>query len=317
MAEPTLLSGVVPILVVPVARDDAVLWDDLAREVEFLAGVGVPAVSFGFGSEVFRLTEAERDEALAVAVSAAGGRVGVIAHVLAGSTAAAIDRVTAAKALGADAAMLPAPIYATGEPDALFAYFSDVVSAVDLPVVVQDAPGMVGVEIPAPILVRLARDLEAVVALKIEAEPSAPKVGAIAAELSGEAAVLGGGHGRDLVHELERGADGTMPGPGVADAFVAIRALHVAGRRAEARAAYARLLPLIVLAVRSLDTFLFVEKEILRRRGVISSARLRLPAVPPEAALVAELDALLAELVLPGPFALDGGHPVDRVPEVT
>jgi 4-hydroxy-tetrahydrodipicolinate synthase len=294
--ERILLSGVVPILMTPVLEDDRIGGEDLCREVDFLIALGIRAYGFGFGSEVFRLTDAERDAALDLVVQHTAGRAHVIANVLAGSTAAAIQRAEAAKAAGADAVMLPAPVFNTAGEEALFRHYATVAEAVELPIVVQDAPSMSGTELTVELLARLARELEQVVALKIESEPSAPKIGRIVAELEGEASVLGGGAGLDFIHELDRGSDGTMPGPGLADRFQRVWLLHREGRRDDAREEFQRLLPLLVLALRSMDTFLLVEKEILRRRGVLSSARLRLPVPSPEPALLAELDSLLDQL---------------------
>jgi 4-hydroxy-tetrahydrodipicolinate synthase len=296
--ERILLSGVVPILMTPVLEDDQIGWDDLCHEVDFLIAHGIRAYGFGFGSEVFRLTDAERDAALDLVVQHTAGRAYVIANVLAGSTAAAVHRAEAAKSNGADAVMLPAPVFNSADDAGLFAHYATVAQTVDLPIVVQDAPSMSGNELSVDLLLRLARDLEQVVALKIESEPSAPKIGRIVAELDGEASILGGGGGLDFVHELERGSDGTMPGPGLADLFQRVWYLYRDGHADDARDEFQRLLPLLVLALRSMDTFLFVEKEILRRRGVLSTARLRLPVSSPEPALLAELDSLLDQLAL-------------------
>ena len=293
-----MLSGVVPILTTPVLEDDEIGWDDLCREVDFLISQGIRAFGFGFGSEVFRLTDAERDDALDVVVQHTAGRAYVIANVLAGSTVAAVRRAEVAKAKGADAVMVPAPVFTNVDQAGLFTHYATVAETVDFPIVVQDAPSMSGTELGTDLLLRLARDLEQVVALKIESEPSAPKIGRIVAQLGGDATILGGGAGLDFVHELDRGSDGTMPGPGLADRFQRVWRLHSAGRSREARDEFQRLLPLLVLALRSMDTFLFVEKEILRRRGVFTSARLRRPVRPPEPSLLVELDALLEQLEL-------------------
>ena len=194
--------------------------------------------------------------------------------------------------------MLPAPVFTSADEAALFRHYATVAAEVDLPIVVQDAPSMNRSELTAELLVRLACEVEQVVALKIESESSAAKIGVVAAQLDGEAVVLGGGAGLDFIHELERGADGTMPGPGLVDSFLRVWRLFHTGRREAARREFERLLPLLVLALRSMDTFVFVEKEILRRRGVLSSSRLRLPVSPPEPTLLVELDVLLARFDL-------------------
>lgn len=315
---PESLHGVVPILMTPVLEDGEIAWDDLRREVEFLIAQGVSAYGFGFGSEVFRLTEAELDAALEIVVRQTAGRAQVIANVQAGSTRAAVERAHAARAIGADAVMIPPPAFSAPDPQALFHHYETVARTVGIPIVVQDAPGMSGIELAPELLLRLGHEIEQVVALKVEAEPSAPKIGRIVRGLDSDVAVLGGGAGLDLLHELRRGAHGTMPGAALADAFLRVWRLHREERRKEARREFDRLLPLLVLGTRSLDTFLFVEKEILRRRGVFSTARLRLPAQPPEAELGAELDRLLDALDVPQPTDahLVGADPHDLTSEV-
>src|SRR5262245_20532465 len=289
----------------PVLENGELAWDDLRREVDFLVGEGVSAYGFGFGSEVFRLTEAERDAALDVVVKHTGERAHVIANVQAGSTPAAVERAAVAKSLGADAVMLPPPSHSAADPGALFDHYKTVGREVGSPIVVQDAPGMSGIELSPELLLRLAHEVEHVVALKVEAEPSAPKIGRIVRALDSDVAVLGGAAGLDLLHELQRGAHGTMPGAALADAFMRVWRLYRADRRREARREFDRLLPLLVLGTRSLDTFLFIEKEILRRRGVFSTALHRLPAPPPEPELEAELDKLLDTLDVLQPTGVD------------
>jgi 4-hydroxy-tetrahydrodipicolinate synthase len=292
------LSGVVPILVTPFLEDDGVDHAGLRREVAFLVEQGVQAVAFGFGSEVFRLGEDERDEALATVVDEVDGRLPVVGSGLAGSTHAGLARVRRALELGADAVMVVPPAHGATDDESLFEHFS-ALAGVGLPLVVQDAPGMSGVELSVPLLGRLARELAEVVSLKLEAPPTGPKIERVLEVVAGHVTVLGGGGGLELLDELDRGADGTMPGPATPELFARVWSLRRAGRRAEARTVFHRLLPVLVVSLRSLDTFLFVQKEILRRRGVLVSARLRAPSTKPEPALVRELESLLAELDVP------------------
>src|SRR4029450_9279641 len=112
------------------------------------------------------------------------------------------------------------------------------------------------------LLPRLAREIDLVVAVKIEALPPAPKVGAVAARIGDAASVLGGAGGIDFAHELARGAHGTSPGA----------ALHHpprAGNPPAPRPLFNRYPPLLTLSARTTDTFLFTQKEILRRRGIL------------------------------------------------
>lgn len=296
----TRLDGIIPILSMPFADDEAIDVADLLAQVDFLVGLGVQGIGFGFGSELFRLTEAERDETVAVAARHVAGRLPVVVGVGANSTPAGIQRAAAARDAGADVLMVTPPAIVQPSPEDVFAYYDRIARAVDLSIIVQDAPGMVGTQMSPALLSRLASEIERVVAIKVEALPTAPKVGAVATLVGEAASVLGGAGGLDFLHELERGASGTIPGAAFPELFVRVWELHRGGQRAESRTLFNGFLPLLSLSSRDLDTFLFVQKEILRRRGVLCSARLRSPCVAPDAPLLAELDALLGDLDIAG-----------------
>ena len=291
------LEGVIPILAMPFdARGDIDL-KSLDREVDFLVASGVRTIGFGFASEGFRLTAEERDAALRAVTTRAAGRVEVMAHLTSSSVAAAVHQAGCARSLGANLLMVPAPaIVQVSEADQ-FDYFQVLAGAAQLPIVVQDAPALTGTTMSVGLLARLLTEIEGVIGLKIEHVPTAPKIAAVAAAISGGGGILGGAGGSDFFHELERGASGTMPGAGFPEVFVDVLRLYREGDRDGARRLFNRYLPVLVLAQRSLDTFLWVQKEILRRRGVLPETHMRDPSERLEPALRTDLDSLLAELL--------------------
>jgi len=105
------LVGVVPIALLPFEQDGRVDFDSLGRGLDFLVESGVSWVGFGFGSEVFRLTEEEVDEVFRFTNGHCKGKLSIIANVRAGSARAAVLRAQAAA--GARAVMMPLPQYAT------------------------------------------------------------------------------------------------------------------------------------------------------------------------------------------------------------
>ena len=91
--------------------------------------------------------------------------------------------------------------------------------------------------------------------------------------------------------ELARGAIGAMPACELTEVHVRIYERFRAGDVAGARALYDRTLPLLTFqAVFRMD----MTKEVLRRRGLIGAAHVRVGAVPLDSGDHAELDALLA-----------------------
>ena len=158
---------------------------------------------------------------------------------------AALDRAAATRDAGADILMVTPPgASSSPTPAGLADYYRTIATEIGLPVVVQDAPALTGTPMSAALLAGLGRDIPGIAAIKIETMPPAPKVGDVAALPHGPAAILGGAGGIDFYHELERGADGTVPGVAMAELFVAVAARHASSDRAGARRLFNRYLPL-------------------------------------------------------------------------
>lgn len=291
-----MLDGITPILATSYDQHDRVAYDDIARQVDHLACLPVTAVGIGFGSDIVRLTEAERDQLVREAAAAAAGRVRVLSSAGGNSIRSALDRAAAVVECGA-AILMVIPPAASSSPSVsdLVAYYTAVARETRVPVMVQDAPGFTGTVMSAELLARLGREVEGVEALKIETVPPAPKVGAVATLDHGGAAVLGGAGGIDFYHELERGADGTVPGAAMAELFLEVQRLHRAGDRAGARRLFNRYLPILSIPNRGLDAFFAAQLRILERRGLVRSTRLRAPATV-DPLLAGEVDALLDDL---------------------
>ena len=116
---------------------------------------------------------------------------------------------------------------------------------------------------------------------------------------------MGGAGGIDFWHELQRGADGTVPGVSMAELFLAVQALHDAGERDAARHLFNRHVPLIALASRDMDTFFAVQHQLLSIRGITTTTRQRTPSAT-DPGLAAEVETLLADLAI-GPGAWEPG----------
>jgi 4-hydroxy-tetrahydrodipicolinate synthase len=84
--------------------------------------------------------------------------------------------------------------------------------------------------------------------------------------------IFSGSAGRNLLNELARGASGTMPACEFVDVQVQIYSLATAGRWAEARALFQKLLPMIILE----ETYgVAFDKAVLVRRGVFKTTKRR------------------------------------------
>ena len=294
-----VLGGVIPILVTPFAVDGSIDLNQLDRELDFLVSADIRWAGFGFGSEVPRLDPDELTATVAHAVDHVAGRMGIIGNAEMTSARSGTSAVRRVAETGAALAMVRPSLLAGIGADALFDTFAEVAANGGLPIVVQDAPQNTGVILPAPTLARMLVEIPGVAAVKVEPPGPAPKISAVIQALSGRpGTIIGGVGGVDFVHERQRGAAGTMPGPAYPEVFALAAAQLDRGERAAAFSTHGRLLPLITLCSRDMDTFLFVQKHILRRRGVLDEPVLRAPHLPLEPGLVAEVDTLLEDLGL-------------------
>lgn len=295
----TAISGVVPILVTPFGADGQVDGAQMDRQVNFLASAGVRWVGLGFGSEVPRLDADELSALMARVVRQSAGRLGVVGNAEMTSVRAGISAVRRVAAAGAHAAMLR-PSGLGGLPqETLYRAIAQVAGEGGLPLVVQDAPQNTLVELGAETLARLLREVPQVVAVKVEPPAPAPKISQVVRALDGApGVVIGGLGGAEWLHELDRGATATMPGPALPEVFAGIARRHAEGDRAGAITLLSRVLPLIVLGNRGMDTFLTIQKHVLTRRGILAGTVLREPHAAVEERLLDEVDELLEALDL-------------------
>ncbi len=169
-------------------------------------------------------------------------------------------------------------------------------SVVRLPIVVQDHPASSGVWMTAEFLASLASESTKCRVVKLEEEPSPPKVERLL-KANPEVRVLGGLGAMMLLEELRRGAAGTMTGFGFPEILVDIVARW---RRADVDGAtevFYRYAPLIRFENQPL-LGLPIRKHTYLRRGAIGSARVRAPAAALDPGTIAELDDLLTRLGL-------------------
>lgn len=293
------LSGVIPILVTPFDETGEVDLDALEQEIGFLVESGVRWAGFGFGSEVHRLGDQQLFSAVRRATDAGAGRLAIFGNVELKSLAGAIEQLRRASEAGAQLALVrPGPL--SGVPQAaLVDTISKLIAATDVPIIIQDAPQNTGVELSPKTLAHLVRDVAGVVAVKVEPANPARKIGAVVDELgTAGGRVIGGAGGAEYLHELARGACGTMPGPAYPEVFAALTRLHAKGERQHAYALFSKVSPLLMLCKRDMDTFLFVQKHVLVRRGVLEHPHLGLPHSELDPRLREEVDEVLDDLDL-------------------
>lgn len=293
------LHGLMPILATPFDESGRLDRESLRRLVEFQLASGVDGVAvFGMASEGFALTTEERRVILDDVVGVVDGRVPVIAGVNGTSTATSIEQSLLAEEGGADALMVLPPFMVKPPAGTLVDFYGEVAAATSLSVMVQDAPGVTGVAMAPGLIAELAR-LDGVDSVKVEAPPTAPKVGAVVSAIDDpDFAVLGGQNAQFCLEEYARGAVGTMPACEFPDLLGPVLALFLDGRVDEARAEFRRMLPLVLIGLQGGIAWA-VHKEVLVARGVIDHATVRYPASRLDAGSRASVKLVIDELSLP------------------
>lgn len=292
------LDGIIPIAVMPFDENDQVDLKGLKSEIDFLVSIGIKWVGFGFGSEVYTLAESELIKALSYSVEAANGKIGIIGNVELNSTKGAIERVKSIKATGVAMAMMrPSGMMASAPSNEVADAFREVGLAGGLPIVVQDAPQNTGVNLSPQVLADLLENATNIDSLKIEPLSPATKISEVIKNLKDKnRSVIGGLGAMELIHEIKRGSKGTMPGPAFPEVFREIQNRMTAGDEASARKLFNRILPLLVLSNRDMSTFLFMQKYLLQRRGVLGRTNLRSPHSVIDPQLNQEIEEMLAAI---------------------
>jgi 4-hydroxy-tetrahydrodipicolinate synthase len=155
----TEISGLLSALITPFtsgseALDEAGLRSLVDRHIaQGIHGL-VPCGSTG---EFAAMTAAERRRVVEIVVEQANGRVPVVAHVGAMTTAEAVGLAQHAEKAGATGLMVVAPYYEPLTVAETKAYFRSVADAAAIPVVIYNLPGATGVDLAVEDLLDLAR----------------------------------------------------------------------------------------------------------------------------------------------------------------
>jgi len=277
-----LLSGVVPVVPTIFRDDETVDLDGTVRVVDYLIDAGVDGVCLLANySEQFSLTDAEREEIGRRLLGHIAGRLPVIVTTSHYSVRVAAARSRAAQELGASMVMVMPPFFGatmTVPGPGVIEYFGRVADAIDIPIMVQDAP-LSATPLPAGLLVDLVRQVPQVQYAKIEVPGAADKLSALVSALGDRLpGPFDGEESVTLIPDLDAGATGTMPSSMVPGELGQIVRAHAAGDRATAVRAWEDLLPLIHFENRQCG--LRAQKILLAEGGIIGSDRTRAPFGP-------------------------------------
>jgi 4-hydroxy-tetrahydrodipicolinate synthase len=239
-----VFEGVFTALITPL-RDGAVDERALHELVELQIAAGVDGlVPCGSTGEAATLSHAEHRRVIEVVVTAARGRVHVLAGTGSNSTTEAIALTRHAKEAGADGALLISPYYNKPTQDGVVAHYAAIARETSFPLVVYNIPGRTASNLLPSTLARLA-EIEQIVGVK-ESSGDLNQMAHLIASVPESFAVLSGDDWATLplLAIGGRGVISTTSNVAPSEIVSLVRAFR-AGDVARARDVHYRLLPLV------------------------------------------------------------------------
>jgi 4-hydroxy-tetrahydrodipicolinate synthase len=270
------LQGVLPVLHMPYHDNETIDFETLGREIDFAFGCGADGIVFALASELLRLTTEERRAMAEFLVAKNGGRGSVTISIGAESTPAVVEFATHAQSAGADALMAIPPLATAAGESELKKYFGAILDATQIPLVVQDASGYVGLPMSAQFQAALYEEFGERVLFKPEAAPVGPVISALHELTNHRAQIFEGSGGSMLIENFRRGLAGTMPGVDLLDAIIALWRALQADDDARIYAISPLVSSILAMAV-NLDGFLAIEKHLMHKRGIFKNTLVRGP----------------------------------------
>ncbi len=163
----SIFKGAGVAIITPFTATGEVDYPAFARIIEAqILGRTDAIIVCGTTGEASTLSHEEHIECIRFCVKQVNGRLPVIAGTGSNSTETAIYLSQEAEKAGADAVLLVSPYYNKATQNGLYAHFRAVAESIKLPVILYNIPGRTGVLIQASTILRLANDVENIVAVK-------------------------------------------------------------------------------------------------------------------------------------------------------
>lgn len=263
------INGVVPVIPSPFTDTEEIDFAALKSLIDFAVRSNAAAICLpAYGSEFYKLSDAERDELVATAILANAQRLPVIAQANHVSSKIAAEMAKRYALLGADIISIALPRQFPVTDADLLRYCGRIADASSIPLLIQDFnPG--GPTVSADFLCRLHRSHPNVRFAKLEEPLITTKLKMIQDKVGPSLGLLTGWGGMYLLDGLESGSCGVMPGTAICDLFARIWSDARAGMNAAVL--FSSILPYITFSLQTFELFLAMEKRILVKRGIIGS----------------------------------------------
>lgn len=264
------MRGIFPIIATPYTAAGGVDFEDLAREVEWLAKCGAhgyawPQHASGYPGGI---NKEERLRGMEVVAKAAKGRKpALLLGVQSTNTEQMLEFARKAEELEPDGLIAMPPLEGKSIED-YSVYYRALGKLTKRPVFIQTSGGAKGIDPSVEFLVDLAKEYPNVSYIKEEVAPVNDRMKALIKAKPVIKGVFSGANGYGLTYEMRFGADGDMPEAQWTDVYVAVWDLYWAGQKEKARAAFGSLL-LVLNAMRQFRGG--VPQYTMKKRGVFKT----------------------------------------------
>ena len=162
------IKGVIPPIVTIVDENEKIDEKRMRRQVDFVVEGGVHGIlAFGSNGEFYMLDEDEMERGLGIILDQTKKRVPVYFGMGAVKTRKCVQLARMAADMGADGVSVLQPMFLKPTEDELYLHFKTIAVAVpETPVLLYNNPGRTGYSLSAPLVGRLATDVDNIVGIK-------------------------------------------------------------------------------------------------------------------------------------------------------
>ena len=162
-----IFKGLGVALVTPFKADGSVDYDALRRLLDYQLSNGVDFLCvLGTTAETPCLSAEEKTKVKNIVVEKVQGRVPILLGCGGNNTVAVVESLKNDDFTGVDGILSVCPYYNKPSQEGLYQHFKAIANATELPVVLYNVPGRVGVNMTAETTLRLANDCPNIVAIK-------------------------------------------------------------------------------------------------------------------------------------------------------
>lgn len=286
------IQGVIPILPTPFTEQGEVDEVSFRHVIDAAIADGVQGLAmFGLASEFLKLSDAEKVRLTKILIEHTAKRVPVIISITHYSLDIARCEAAEAMRLGADALMVIPPFLMAPQAAAVLNHIATLAADTRAPIIVQYAPIQTGASLTAESFAALHAKYSNISHIKVDLVPSGPMLHQLQSLTNGGLKSIVGYMGLHLPEDVKSGAVGVMPTVSVSRIFVQLFQL-LQTEPEEGRRLHVRLLPLLNFMMQSVEMLVAIEKTILKRAGLLTSAYCRSPRWTLDASHLEELERL-------------------------